>query len=52
MPRRRGALCMSGRVLMAVLLTLAVLLAAGCHTVHGMGRDMEEAGRAIQDAAE
>jgi predicted small secreted protein len=37
-----------------LLLALAVgtLLAAGCNTIHGMGRDIERGGEATQDAAD
>jgi predicted small secreted protein len=37
-----------------LLLALAVgtLLAAGCNTVHGLGRDIERGGEKTQDAAD
>ena len=37
-----------------LLLELAVgtLLAAGCNTVHGLGRDIERGGEKTQDAAD
>ena len=31
-------------------LILALVLAAGCETTRGMGRDLENAGRAVQQA--
>ncbi len=34
----------------ALLMTL--LLASGCNTFQGMGRDIEQGGRVVQDAAE
>ena len=38
--------------LMAIGLTLlAVLVLAGCETMQGVGRDLEKAGQAIEDAA-
>lgn len=39
-------------VLLWCLLIAAGLHAAGCNTIRGAGRDIEEAGEAIQDAAQ
>ncbi|MCC7406494.1 MAG: entericidin A/B family lipoprotein [Phycisphaeraceae bacterium] len=33
-------------------LLLAALILAGCHTTEGAGKDIEDAGEAIQDAAD
>jgi len=33
-------------------LAVVTLLAAGCNTIHGMGRDIERGGEATQDAAD
>jgi entericidin B len=35
------------RLLMLIVLTVAL---AGCNTMHGMGKDVEKAGEAIQKA--
>ncbi len=37
---------------LAGLLALAAVTAVGCNTVEGMGEDIEQAGRAIQDACD
>jgi predicted small secreted protein len=39
------------RLVVAVLLTVASLAAAGCNTVRGAGQDIERGGEAIQDIA-
>jgi predicted small secreted protein len=39
-------------LLLAALLALAVVTAVGCHTMQGVGEDIEQAGQAIQDAFE
>jgi entericidin B len=37
----------------AVLITLlCVWMLSGCNTIHGMGKDIESGGRAIQKSAE
>jgi len=33
-------------------LAFGTLVAAGCNTVHGMGKDIERGGEATQDAAD
>lgn len=35
-----------------ILLSCLLVLAAGCATIEGAGKDIESAGEAIQDAAE
>lgn len=40
-----------GRVAMAALIA-AALAAAGCNTARGAGQDIENAGEAVQDAAD
>ena len=37
-------------LLLACLLALAAMTAVGCHTMEGIGEDLEQAGQAIQDA--
>lgn len=37
-------------LLLAGLLVLAALTAVGCHTMQGVGEDIEQAGQAIQEA--
>lgn len=32
--------------------TVWIVLGAGCHTMHGVGEDVEKAGDKIQDSAE
>ena len=39
------------RVMVIGLTLLAVLVLTGCETMQGVGRDLEKAGRAIEDAA-
>ena len=39
---------MSKRYLVTALLICACLVAAGCNTIHGMGKDIEKGGEAIQ----
>lgn len=39
------------RAMLLMMLTL-LLLAAGCNTVEGMGKDIERTGQAIQNAVE
>lgn len=39
-------------LLLAGLLALAAVTAVGCHTMQGVGEDIEQAGQAIQDAFE
>ena len=34
--------------LTAVFLTLAALVSVGCNTIHGIGKDIERGGEAIQ----
>jgi len=44
---------MTGRVIGAVAAAMtAVLLLTACNTVEGLGRDLEDLGYAIQDAAD
>jgi predicted small secreted protein len=38
-----------GRLISIVLLAVCV---AGCNTIHGMGKDIEKGGEAVQDAAQ
>ena len=41
------------RTLMALLaLTAMIALASGCNTLEGAGKDVEDAGEAVQDAAD
>ncbi len=37
-------------LLLGCLLAMAVVTAVGCHTMEGVGEDLEQAGQAIQDA--
>ncbi|MBI1906641.1 MAG: entericidin A/B family lipoprotein [Rhodocyclales bacterium] len=39
------------RLLWAVLLGFVVVVAAGCNTIHGLGKDIEKGGEAIQRSA-
>ncbi len=39
------------RRLFVFALTLGALAVAGCHTMEGAGKDIEDAGEGIQDAA-
>ena len=39
------------RRFMALLLGALALLAAGCNTIQGIGKDVERAGEVVQDAA-
>jgi entericidin B len=38
--------------ILLLALAFGTLLAAGCNTVHGMGKDIERGGEATQDAAD
>ena len=38
--------------LLALLLAAQVLVLAGCNTMHGLGRDMEQLGEKIQKKAQ
>ncbi|HAQ36545.1 MAG: entericidin [Maricaulis sp.] len=40
------------KALTIFLLTLFTLTATACNTIHGAGEDVEEAGEAVQDAAD
>ena len=40
---------MFGRLISIVMLVVSV---AGCNTIHGMGKDIEKGGEAVQDAAQ
>jgi predicted small secreted protein len=37
--------------ILLLAIAFGTLLAAGCNTIHGMGRDIERGGEATQDAA-
>ncbi len=39
------------RVFFVVVVFAAVAVLSGCHTVHGMGQDLESAGHSIEKAA-
>jgi entericidin B len=36
------------RMISATVLLLCMLIMSGCHTVHGVGQDVESGGRAIE----
>jgi len=36
------------RMISATVLLLCMLILSGCHTVHGVGQDLESGGRAIE----
>ena len=39
-------------MLMMALVAALLVAMAGCNTMHGLGRDVEATGRALQDAAD
>ena len=36
----------------AILIILSIAILTGCHTVHGMGQDIEGAGKSIERATD
>jgi predicted small secreted protein len=40
------------KVVLAVLVTFLIALLSGCHTIHGVGKDIESAGESIQKATD
>ena len=40
------------RFVAAAMIILGLAMAAGCHTVHGMGQDIESAGESIERATD
>lgn len=36
----------------SVILVVAMLIIAGCNTIQGAGRDIQSAGRAVEDAVD
>lgn len=40
------------RLILAMLLTITCLTLGACNTMEGAGRDLENAGESVQDAAE
>jgi len=40
------------KIILAVLLTIYITALTGCHTMHGLGKDIESAGESIQKAAD
>jgi entericidin B len=39
------------RLVSALLTVMLVAVLSGCHTIHGMGQDIEQGGKAIEKAA-
>jgi predicted small secreted protein len=39
------------RLIVALLISIALVCTTGCETFKGFGRDMQKGGRAIEDAA-
>jgi predicted small secreted protein len=40
------------KIILAVLIIIYITALTGCHTMHGLGQDIESAGESIQKAAD
>ena len=40
------------KIILAVLFIIYITALTGCHTMHGLGQDIESAGESIQKAAD
>ncbi|MBM4146563.1 MAG: entericidin A/B family lipoprotein [Nitrospira sp.] len=40
------------KLILAVLIIIYLTVLAGCHTIHGVGQDIESAGESIQKATD
>ncbi|TNF54512.1 entericidin A/B family lipoprotein [bacterium] len=40
------------KFVLLILILFAMSIAAGCHTMQGLGKDIQEAGEALEDAAD
>ena len=43
---------MMKELILAVLITISLTVLTGCHTMHGVGQDIESAGESIQKATD